>query len=84
MNAQPKGAIIMNKPSSHRPLLTWLPVILLTLAGAVGGYLYYRLVGCATGTCAMSSNPYISTVYGGVIGLLLGFVIKPGHKKSGK
>ena len=63
-------------------ILPWLPVILLTLTGAAGGWLYYRLVGCATGTCAISSNPFISTVYGGVIGLLLGFVVKPSRKKN--
>ena len=63
-------------------ILPWLPVILLTLTGAAGGWLYYRLVGCTTGTCAISSNPFISTVYGGVIGLLLGFVVKPSRKKN--
>ena len=30
--------------------LPWLPVLVLTLAGAAGGWLYYRLVGCATGS----------------------------------
>jgi hypothetical protein len=63
-------------------ILPWLPVLVLTLAGAAGGWLYYRLVGCATGTCAISSNPFVSTVYGGVIGLLLGFVVKPSRKKN--
>ncbi|MEI3072144.1 MAG: hypothetical protein ACLR8L_11105 [Oscillospiraceae bacterium] len=29
----------------------------LTLAGGVGGWLYYRYVGCATGACAITSNP---------------------------
>ena len=33
----------------------------LVLGGLVG-YLYYYFVGCATGTCPISSNPYISTV----------------------
>jgi hypothetical protein len=63
-------------------ILPWLPVLVLTLAGTAGGWLYYRLIGCATGTCAISSNPFVSTVYGGVIGLLLGFVVKPSRKKN--
>jgi len=63
-------------------ILPWLPVLVLTLAGAAGGWLYYRFVGCASGACAISSNPFVSTVYGGVIGLLLGFVVKPSPKKK--
>lgn len=41
------------------------------LLGAVGGYLYYALVGCASGTCAITSNPIISTIYGAIMGGLL-------------
>lgn len=38
--------------------------------GAVGGYLWYRLVGCRTGTCPITSNPWVSTIYGAVIGAM--------------
>ena len=41
------------------------------LAGAISGYMYYRLVGCASGTCAITSSPINSTVYGAVMGALL-------------
>jgi len=46
--------------------------------GAVGGYLFYRFVGCATGACILTSNPVVSTVYGGLIGGLLGNILRPG------
>jgi len=39
--------------------------------GAVGGYLYYYFVGCASGTCAITSKPINSTLYGAIMGGLL-------------
>ncbi len=44
---------------------------LFTFAGAAGGYLYYALVGCNTGSCAITSNPYMSIAWGGLLGYLL-------------
>lgn len=38
--------------------------------GAALGYAYYRLVGCSSGVCPITSNPFISTIYGAVIGVL--------------
>ena len=38
--------------------------------GAAAGFAYYRFVGCASGTCPITGNPYISTVYGAVMGAL--------------
>jgi phage shock protein E len=39
--------------------------------GAVGGYLYYFYVGCESGTCAITSKPLNSTLYGAMMGGLL-------------
>lgn len=41
------------------------------LVGGVGGYLWYRLVGCSTGSCPITSNPWISTGYGAFMGFLM-------------
>lgn len=39
--------------------------------GGVLGYGWYKLVGCSTGACPLTSNPYLSTVWGIVIGALI-------------
>lgn len=39
--------------------------------GALVGYAYYRFVGCASGACPLTSNPWITTTYGAVIGFLV-------------
>jgi phage shock protein E len=39
--------------------------------GALAGYLYYYFVGCASGTCAITSRPLNSTLYGAMMGGLL-------------
>ncbi len=39
--------------------------------GAIGGYAYYKFIGCASGACPITSNPYISTIYGAILGALI-------------
>ncbi len=47
------------------------------VVGAVAGYLYYRFIGCATGTCPITANPFSSSIYGAVLGALISsFFIK--------
>lgn len=41
------------------------------ITGAIVGYLYYHFVGCANGTCAITSKPLNSTLYGAMMGGLL-------------
>ena len=60
----------------------YLPMMILAVVGAIGGFLYYRFVGCASGACPITSNPHISTVYGGVLGTLIGYIVIPGKKKE--
>jgi hypothetical protein len=38
--------------------------------GAAAGYAYYYYVGCVTGTCPITSNPLLSTMYGAFMGWL--------------
>jgi hypothetical protein len=41
------------------------------VVGAIGGYAYYHFVGCASGTCAITSRPLNITLYGVMMGGLL-------------
>lgn len=38
--------------------------------GATAGFLIYRFVGCKTGNCPITANPWISMIFGGVLGFL--------------
>jgi len=52
------------------------------MAGAVGGYLYYHFVGCASGTCAITSKPLNSTLYGAMMGGLFGNIFQKEKTKT--
>ena len=60
--------------------------IIITLIGVVvgliSGYAYYYYIGCASGTCAITSSPINSTLYGGVLGGLLFNMISDFFKKK--
>ncbi|RMD51000.1 MAG: hypothetical protein D6830_01375 [Ignavibacteria bacterium] len=53
-----------------------------TVLGGIAGYAYYHFIGC-NGGCLITGNPYISTVYGSVLGLLIGFPTKK-RKEDGE
>ncbi len=38
------------------------------VVGALCGYLYFYFVGCSSGTCAITSKPINSTLYGAMMG----------------
>jgi len=50
------------------------------IAGIIGGFLYWKYVGCISGTCPIQANWYSMIPYGLVMGILVGSMFKP--KKS--
>jgi xanthosine utilization system XapX-like protein len=41
------------------------------VVGLIGGYAYWKFIGCTSGTCPLTSNWYNSTLIGGVFGYLI-------------
>lgn len=60
-------------------ILLW---VLGALIGAAGGYLYYVKIGCNSGSCPITSNPWVSTLWGAVMGYLLADLIPVRKKKE--
>jgi hypothetical protein len=59
--ANPAGT----RPSSRRNIMRFL---IGALIGGFAGFAYYKLVGCSTGACPLTSNPWVSTLYGMAMG----------------
>lgn len=61
-------------------LQKYKPEILGILLGAIGGFAYYKLVGCATGNCMLASNPFIMVPYGSLLGYFISGLFKKEKK----
>lgn len=60
----------------------WIKTSSFLLLGAIAGYSYYYFIGCTGGGCPITSNPYISSGYGMMVGLLLSFDSKKKQVKE--
>lgn len=49
-------------------LIKYKFMLLGIVIGGIAGYMYYYYVGCASGTCAITSRPLNSTAYGAMMG----------------
>lgn len=57
-------------------------VLVGVVLGALGGYLYYYFVGCASGTCLITSRPLNSSLYGALMGALFFNIFKKENNKT--
>lgn len=49
-------------------------ILRIAIGAVVGGALgfgWYKLVGCSSGSCPLTSNPFISTLYGTIVGAVV-------------
>lgn len=63
-------------------ILTHKKNIILAIIGAIVGYLYWYYVGCESGSCAITSVWYRTTIYGALMGWLLSDVSLKQTKKE--
>ena len=56
--------------------------ILPIMIGSVLGYAYYYFIGCNTGSCPITSNPYSTTGYGALLGAIWSFPTKKKEPKK--
>lgn len=60
----------------------FLVPLLSVFIGGAGGFIYYYFVGCKSGTCPITSNPFGSIIAGSILGFLLFGSLSPESKKA--
>jgi hypothetical protein len=53
-----------------------LRLLIGVVIGAGSGFGWHKLAGCSTGTCPLTANPFIATIYGMVVGALIATSIR--------
>jgi len=65
---------VKKKPKSFKEVIKssffWKPFSGIVIGG-IAGYFYYRYVGCSSGYCAITSNPYLSAIGGSFLGFFI-------------
>lgn len=55
---------------------------ILMILGAIGGFLYWKFVGCESGSCPIKQNWMLMTAWGGTMGYLIGDMFKDKQSKE--
>lgn len=84
MSTSPKGNNLTEKFKLWITSRNTIKNIAGLLLGALGGFLYYRLIGCNSGGCAITSNPYMSVLWGAAMGYLIADIFKIKEKNAGE
>jgi hypothetical protein len=58
--------------------------VIFLLMGGILGFLYWKFVGCSTGSCPIKSHWYTMTLYGLIMGWLVGDLIASFKAKKQK
>lgn len=52
--------------------------------GAAAGWLYWKFIGCTSSSCAITSSPLNSSLYGAAMGGLIGGIFKKNEQQPPK
>jgi hypothetical protein len=52
------------------------------ILGGIGGFLYWKFVGCSSGTCKITASPLNSSLYFGLMGSLALGIFKKKSKEN--
>lgn len=61
-----------------------ISTVVFLVIGGLGGYLYWYFIGCTSGTCPITSKWINTTLYGALLGYLLGSSIYDMVEKNKK
>ena len=73
-----KSCEVKTKPKNFKEFLvssSFRKPALGIIIGGILGFVYYSFVGCESGSCGITSNPYTSILFGSMLGLF--FVKRP-------
>lgn len=62
----------------------YLLQIVVSVVGAIGGYIYWLKIGCLSGSCPLQSNWYLSALWGAIIANLLYSILKDSWNKTNR
>jgi len=63
---------------------TTIITAVLIVIGAIAGFVYWKTVGCTSGTCPITSKWHWTTLYGAFFGYVIGDTIKGYLKRKEK
>lgn len=72
MEPEQKKVVAAAMTCPPKPRIRIMRYIIGALIGGIVGFAYYKFVGCSTGTCPITSNPWSSTLYGMLMGAMVG------------
>lgn len=65
-------------------IFRYRPELAGALTGAAGGWIYWYFAGCASGACAVTSDPAGSSLYGMLLGAAAAGIFSSGTKEKEK
>ena len=65
-------------------MIKYKPEILGATVGTIAGWCYWYFAGCSSGSCAITSSPVNSTLYGALLGGITGSMFKKTDKQEQK